>query len=100
MRGRGAWRPRRAEVAPPKTRGGLYEALRVQRHTAVEPVGAGRGARHDEDVLDVVSLDWTVIRPPMDTLEMAVSIEGRNLRARSQRDRRILFDPPNQVPRH
>src|SRR5256714_15451635 len=94
------WPLRGGEVVTREIGTGLYESLRVQRDTTIEPFRGRRGACHDEDVLDVMTLGRIVVRLPLDTLEVSVAFERRYLRARSQRNCRVFLDAPDQIARH
>jgi hypothetical protein len=77
------------------------ESLRVNRKATIEPGCVRNSASHDEDVTDVARFGFSrPFIPPLHTLKMLVSFESDNFCARSQTDRRIFFDPSNQVARH
>jgi hypothetical protein len=74
------------------------EPFRIERNTPIEPLRAGNGAGHDEDVPDFVGFDAPdLIVPPANSLKMALALQGYDLRIGSDRDGRRLFNPANQV---
>jgi hypothetical protein len=79
----------------------LDETFGIERHASIEPLCAGNGAGHDENVSDVVGLDAPgLIVPPAQAFEMTTPFEGHDFRVRSQDNGWILFDATNQIARH
>ncbi len=59
------------------------------------------GARHHEDMTDVVRLDLAgSLVAPLHALELPVALEADDDGPRVQDDRGIVLDAPNQVSRH
>jgi hypothetical protein len=89
------------QVVARQVRARFDESFRVEQNATTEPCRIRNSAGHDENVTDVAHVDLSgAIVAPGDTLKMLVPFEGDNLCARSQIDRRIFFDPSNQIAGH
>src|SRR5882724_10524272 len=88
---------RRGQLLAREIRARLDEPLRIEHYATIEPPRARHGSGHDEDVLDVVSLDVSRLIPPAHALELRATLEGLDLRARMQGDGGIVFDAADQV---
>src|SRR6266513_3683180 len=92
------WPMRGGQFIRRKLGSGLDESVSVEGDTAVEPLSAGSGTRHDEHVTNVLSLRRPVVTPAqLHALEVIITIERGDFGMRVEGDPRILFDASDQV---
>src|SRR5207247_3389651 len=97
----GEWPVRSRELIPGHVGSSLNEPLRVQHYAAFQPPCGGSGARHHEDMSDVMRLDVArVVVPPAHALEMILPFESNQLCTGPQVNHRAFFDAPNQIAGH
>src|SRR4030095_5136332 len=82
-------------------RAGFDEPGPVEGDAAIKPAGIRHGARHHKHVSDVTCVDDPGSSiAPLETIEMAISVQRHELRSCPQRDLRMILDSTNQVARH
>src|SRR5947207_3169346 len=95
------WPAGGSEIVVREIGAGLDETVLVEREASIEPVGVRHGARHHEDVSDLMLLLGAGLRvAPAHRLKRAVTLERDDLRIDVERDRRRLFDPSREISRH
>src|SRR6478672_9899701 len=80
---------------------GLDEPFCVDGHTPAQPPGVRHRAGHHEHMADRMRFGRaTPIIAQSDLLEPPLALELDDLRTGVENDRRVLLNPPYQVPRH
>src|SRR5262249_33595543 len=78
----------------------FHKSLLVERYTTTQPARVGNSTGHHEHVSDVVRFNRTSRVLNLDPLELLLAFQSDDLRVGTQKDRRIVFDAPYEIPRH